>query len=98
MLHATETGISSGLMSHLARMQTLPLPTSWRKQAWSMRDFTQLKVVIKMPESQTGKKVHNSDREPTRCIIIASDVKQNKQEKEKTERNLLCFKQVFSET
>ena len=23
-LHATETGISSGLMSHLARMQTLP--------------------------------------------------------------------------
>jgi len=25
-LHATETGIGSGLMSHLARMQTLPLP------------------------------------------------------------------------
>ena len=25
-LHATETGISSGLMGHLARMQTLPLP------------------------------------------------------------------------
>ena len=24
--HATETGISSGLMSHLVRMQTLPLP------------------------------------------------------------------------
>ena len=24
-LHATETGISSGLMGHLARMQTLPL-------------------------------------------------------------------------
>ena len=25
-LHATETAISSGLMGHLARMQTLPLP------------------------------------------------------------------------
>ena len=25
LLHATETGISSGLMGHLARMQTLPL-------------------------------------------------------------------------
>ena len=30
-LHATETGISSGLMGHLARMQTLPLPdTSYK--------------------------------------------------------------------
>ena len=26
--HATETGICSGLMSHLTRMQTLPLPAS----------------------------------------------------------------------
>ena len=35
-LHAKETGISSGLMGDLARMQTLPLPSSeithWKRR------------------------------------------------------------------
>ena len=39
LLHASETGISSGLMGHLARMQILPLPTKYTCMSSTLKYF-----------------------------------------------------------